>query len=179
MVLSALCDGCVEVGNGLQGDPELGDEGVDEEDIGGDDAVIGRQRSGALDSRDTGGNQLSRAHVVGTEEACQSGTACELRGFEGGPAAEEVAKDGGIFLGKPLQDLWKVVFEGTGQAVGQTDFVADQATAVLDELRQGTHGGALGAKGSKLVPVCEEELDLEFGIGRVVFRPAGGKRFAV
>ena len=35
----------VEVGNGLQGDPELGDEGVHEEDIGGDDAVIGGQRS--------------------------------------------------------------------------------------------------------------------------------------
>jgi hypothetical protein len=34
MVLRALCDGIVEVGNGLQGDPELGDEGVPEEDMG-------------------------------------------------------------------------------------------------------------------------------------------------
>src|SRR5437870_9539607 len=34
MVLSAVCDDFVEVGNGLQGDPELGDEGMHEEDIG-------------------------------------------------------------------------------------------------------------------------------------------------
>src|SRR5262249_58648777 len=69
MVLSALCDGLVEVGNGLQGDPELGDAGVHEEDIGGDDDVIGGQRSGALDGLDAGGDKVGRAHVVGTEEA--------------------------------------------------------------------------------------------------------------
>src|SRR5919201_3228671 len=115
MVLSALCDGFVEVSNGLQGDPELADEGVHEEDIGSDDAVIGGQRSGALDGLAAGGAKVGRAHVVGTEEAFQSGAACELHGFEGGPAAEEVAKDRGIFFGKPLQDLWKVVFERTGQ----------------------------------------------------------------
>ena len=56
-------------------------------------------------------DKVSRAHVVGTEEAFQSGAACELGRFEGGPAAEAVAKDRGIFLGKPLQHLWKVVFE--------------------------------------------------------------------
>jgi hypothetical protein len=179
MVLGALCDGFVEVGNGLQGDPELGDEGVHEEDIGGDDAFIGGQRSGALDGLDAGGDDVGRAHVVGTEEAFHSGAACELHGFEGGPAAEEVAKEHGIFLWKPLQDLWEVVFEGTGQAVGQTDFVADQATAVLDELRQGAHGGALGAERGELVAVFEEDLDLEFGIGGVIFGPARGKRFAV
>ena len=179
MVLRALCDGLVEVGNGLHGDPELGDEGVHEEDIGGDDAVIGGQRSGALDGLDAGGDKVGRAHVVGTEEAFQSSTACELRGFEGGPAAEEVAKDRGIFLGKPVQDLRKVVFERTGQAVGQPDFVADQAPAVLDELRQGAHGGALGAERGELVAVFEEDFDLEFGIGGVVFRTARGKRFAV
>src|SRR5215510_12229375 len=73
----------------------------------------------------------------------------------------------------------EVVYERTGQAVGQTDFVADQATAVLDELRQGAHGGALGAEGGKLVAVFEEDLDLEFGIGGVIFGPARGKRFTV
>jgi hypothetical protein len=44
MVLRALRDGFVEVCDGLQGDPELGDEGWHEEDIGGDDAFIGGQR---------------------------------------------------------------------------------------------------------------------------------------
>ena len=132
-----------------------------EEDIGGDDAVIGGQRSGALDGLDAGGDKLGRAHVVGTKEAFQSGTACELRGFEGGPAAEEVAKDRGIFLGKPVQDLWEVVFERTGQAVGQPDFVADQAPAPSTSRAKARMVGLWGAEGGELVAVFEEDFDLE------------------
>jgi hypothetical protein len=37
----------------------------------------------------------------------------------------------------------------------------------------------LGGEGSKLVAVLEEDLDLEFGVGRVVLRTARGKRFTV
>ena len=118
-----------------------------EEDIGGNDAVIGGQRAGALDGLDAGSHHVGRTHMVGTEETFQGSATRKLRGFESWPAAEEVTKDRRIFFGKPLQDLWKVVFEGTGQAVGQTDCVADQAPAVLDELRQGAHGGALRAEG--------------------------------
>src|SRR5439155_17602787 len=73
----------------------------------------------------------------------------------------------------------KVVFEGTGQTVGQTDFIADQATAVLDELRQGAHSGALGAEWGELVAMFQVGFDLEFGIGGVIFGPARGKGFAV
>src|SRR4029450_3807319 len=138
-------------------------------------AVIGRQRSGALDGFDAGGNQVSRTHVGGTEEAFQRGAAGDLGRFEGGPAAEAVAKDRGIFLGKPLQNLWKVVFEGTRQAVGQTDFVADQGRAVLDALRQGAPGGALGGEWGELVAMFQENFDQEFGIGGVIFGPARGK----
>src|SRR5262245_22371314 len=49
MALGTLCDGGVEIGDCLQGDAELGDEGLHQEDIGGDDAIIGGQRSRALD----------------------------------------------------------------------------------------------------------------------------------
>ena len=45
MILGVLRDGFVEVGNSLHSDTELGDEGLHQEDIGGDDAVIGGQRS--------------------------------------------------------------------------------------------------------------------------------------
>ena len=75
--------------------------------------------------------------------------------------------------------MGEVVFEGTGQAIRQTDFVADQAPAVFNELRQGAHRRALGGEGRELVTVFEQELDLEFGIGGVIFGPARGKRFAV
>ncbi len=55
MGLGALRDGFIEVGNGLQGDAELGHEGVHQEGIGGDDAFIRGQRDGALDGLDAGG----------------------------------------------------------------------------------------------------------------------------
>ena len=43
MGVGAWCDG--EVGNDLQGDVELGHEGLCQQDIGGDNAVICGQRS--------------------------------------------------------------------------------------------------------------------------------------
>src|SRR5215467_5634502 len=174
MVLGALRNRGIEVGNGLQRDAELGNERLPQEHIGGDDTVIGGERPGTLARLEASIDDVNTAHVVSPEEPFQSGAARKLRGFESGPAAEEVTKDRGIFVRKPVQDLWKVVFEGTGQAVGQTDFVTDQAPAVLDELRQGAYGGALGAEGGELVAVFEEELDLEFGIGGVIFGPARG-----
>jgi hypothetical protein len=179
MVLGALRNGGVEVGHGLQRDTELGDEGLHQEDMGADDAVIGRQRASAFDGLEAGGDDVGSAHVVGPEEPFQGRAAREWRGFEGRPAAEDVAKDCRIFLRKPLQNLGKVVFEGTGQAVRATDCVTDQTTAVFDALSEGPHGRALGLQGLALVPVCEEEFDLEFRIRGIVFGSAGSKRFAV
>ena len=109
-----------------------------------------------------------------TEAGLKGGAACALRRFEGGPAAQEVAKERRIFLVKPLQAMRERVFERTGQAISETDWVADEATTGLDTLRQSSHGGALGGERGELVAVCEEEIDLAFGIGRVVFRTAGG-----
>ena len=147
--------------------------------MGGEDAVIGGERHGPLDGLEAGVDDVNSAHVVDPEAPFQGGAARAWRGFEGRPAAEEVAKDRRIFLGKPLQDLWKGVFEGTGHAVRTTDFVTDQATAVFDEWCEDTHGGALGLQGLELVTVFEEEFDLEFRIGGVVFGAARGTRVAV
>ena len=110
MRLGTLRNGGVEVGNGLQRDAELGHEGLYQEHIGGDDAVIGGQRHGTLDGLEAGGDDVGRAHVVGPEEPFQGGAACELCGFEGRPVAQEVAKERRIFLGKPWQDLWERSF---------------------------------------------------------------------
>ena len=178
-LLGTLRHGCVEVGNGLQRDAELGHEGVHQEHIGSDDTVIGGERHGTLDGLEAGVDDVGSAHVGAPEEGFQGGAAGELGGFEGWPAAEDVAKERRIFRGKPLQDLWKVVVEHTGQAVCATDCVTDEAPAVFDELGEGTPGGALGSQGLELVTVCEEECDLEFRVGGVVCGSAGGKRCAV
>ena len=179
MVLGVWRTGCVEVGNGRPRDAEWGDEGLHEEDMGGADAVLGRQRDGAFDGLEAGGDDVGSAHVVGPEECFQGGAARELRGFEGRPAAEEVAQDRRLFLGTPVQDLWTVVFAGTGQAVRAPDVGADQAPAVCDEWGEGPHGRALGRHGLARVTVFAEEFDLECRIGGVVLGSAGSKRVAV
>jgi hypothetical protein len=46
MVLRALRDGRVEIGEGLQGDPELGNAGLHQERLGRDDTCIGREGCG-------------------------------------------------------------------------------------------------------------------------------------
>ena len=48
MALSALRDGGVEIGDGPQGDPELGDEGLHQERMGGNDAFISGEGVAAL-----------------------------------------------------------------------------------------------------------------------------------
>ena len=179
MVLGAWRDGGIEVGNGVQGDAELGHEGVHQEGVGGDDPCIRGQRHSALDGREAGRDDVGRAHVVGPEEALQRGATRALRRCARRPVTEDVAKDRRIFVLKPLQDVGKGVFEGPGHAGGEPHGVADQAPAVFDALRSGAHRRAVGGERRALVAVCEQQLDLERGIGGVIFGMARGKRFAV
>jgi hypothetical protein len=113
MGLGTLGNGSVKVSNGLQGHAKLGDKGLHQEGMGGDYAFIRGQCHSVLDSLNTGRDDVGRAHVVGTEKALQGGATCELCGFQGRPATEEVAKDRCIFVLKPLQDVGEVVFERT------------------------------------------------------------------
>ena len=51
---------------------------------------------------------------------------------------------------------------------------AAQAPAVGDEWRQGAQGGALGAQGRKLGPVCAEQCALEWAAGGASWAWLGG-----
>ena len=143
MVLGTLGDGGVKVLDGVQGDTELADEGLDEQGMGGDDARIGGQGHGGLASVDTRVDDGRRAHMVVAEEGFQGGPARELRGFEGGPATENVTKDEGVFLLKPLQHLRERVLQGTGETMGDAHCISDHAATVFDELFEGAHGRTL------------------------------------
>jgi hypothetical protein len=169
----------LEVGKGLQRDAEWGNEGWPQEPMGGEDTVIGGERHGTLDGREAGSDAVNRPPVVSPAAPFQGGAARQWRGFEDGPAAEEVTKDRRIVFGQPLQDLWQGVFAGTGQAMGTTALGTAQATAVCDEVGEGPHGGALGLQGLQPGTVFEEEVDLECRIGGGVFGAARGQRFAV
>lgn len=125
MALGALREGVVEVCDRVQDAPELGDEGLDQQGRGGDHARIGGQRCGALDGLDTRGDDVDVAHVMGAEEALQGGAAREWGGFEGRPWREELAEARGIFVVTPWQGVREVVFQGTGETVGDAHLVAD------------------------------------------------------
>ena len=100
--VGALCHGGVEGGNGVQGHAEWGAQGVHQEGMGGAHACIRGQRHRVLDGLNAGGDDVGRAHMVGTEKTLQGGAPRALDGFQGRPAAEDGAKDRRIFCLKPL-----------------------------------------------------------------------------
>src|SRR6266702_6664640 len=81
MGLGTLRDGDVEIGDGLQGDTELGNQRLDQQGIRGDNALIGGQRRGSLDGVAALCDHGFRAHVVVAEEGHQGGAARELGRF--------------------------------------------------------------------------------------------------
>jgi hypothetical protein len=179
MPLGVVRASVVAVSKGRQGAAELGHEGLQQEGVGGDHPSIRGQGHRALDGLNARLDDVGRASVVCTEAVRKGGTTRALRRFARRPAAPEVTKDARIFLLQPLQNVWEVVLKRTGQALGAPDFVADQATAVFDELRSGAHRGALGREWGELGAVCEEKFDWELGLGGVVLSPARGKRCTV
>lgn len=102
MGLGELGDARIEGFDGFEGDPELGDQGFDQQGMRGNDAWILGQGQGGLDLLDALLNDLVIAHVMLLEEASEGGRARPLDGFQGGPLGKEVAEDDGVFVRKPL-----------------------------------------------------------------------------
>lgn len=174
-----LGHGMVEVFDRVSGRAELADEGVDQEGMGGDEALIGGQRGGALDGLEARVDDVGVAPVMVAEEALQGSAAGELDGVEGRPLGEKVAEEGSACVVKPLQDVREVVLQGTSEAMGEAHVVADQAAALCDEWRQGTHLGALGGERCECVAMREQELAHELSVGGIVCGVAGRAGFAV
>jgi hypothetical protein len=73
--LGTLRAGGVEVGAGLQGDAARGHQGLDQQGIGGADALIGGARCGRLESVAARGDDVCRAYRVVAESGLQGGAA--------------------------------------------------------------------------------------------------------
>ena len=97
MALGGRGDSFLDVCAPLQGDTEWGNEGLPQEGIGSEDAIIGGQGCGTLDGLEAGGDEGGRAHVVCTEEGRKGGAACELGRFEGGQRRRKSQKSGVSF----------------------------------------------------------------------------------
>src|SRR5262245_38212193 len=134
MPLGMLRNGVVKVLDRLQGGPELADEGLHEQHIGGDDALIGGQGDGSLDGVDALCNNLCRAHMVLAKEGLQGRAAGQLGSLQGGPATEKVTKDNGVFVLKPLEHLREIVFQSACEPISDSHFVSNHTPAVFNEL---------------------------------------------
>jgi hypothetical protein len=97
MALGVWRNGMVESVDGLPGDTELADKSLNQEDSGGDDALIAGQWGGALEGLDALGDAVGIAYMRGAAEGLEGGAARQRGGFEGRPWGEEVAADGGVF----------------------------------------------------------------------------------
>jgi hypothetical protein len=78
-----------------------------------------------------------------------------------------------------VQDMREIVFHGPGKAGGSAPCIPAHATTRGDELFAGTHGGALRREWRQLVSMRAPPCALQWGVGGLVFRPAGGEGCAI
>ena len=179
MALGTLREGGVEVGDGLQGDAELGNKCLDQQNMGGDDALIGGERCGRLESVAAVCDDVFRAYVVVAEKGLKGGAARALGRFEGGPATHKVTENVRIFILKPVEHLRERVFQCTGEAVRHAHCIPDHAPTMCDELCEGAHGRALRMEWLQLIPMREQQFELQFSVAGIFFSPTRGEGFAV
>lgn len=179
MALGALRHGVVEGLDGVQGDAERGGEGLDQEGIGDDDTLIGGQWRSVLDGLEALLDDIGVAGVMRSEKALQGGAAREWCGLKRGPWGEKIAEESGVFVVNPLQDMRKVVVQGTAETVREAYFVAHEAAAMVDEWFEGAYRGALGRQRRELSAMFEQEFERELGVGGIVLGVAGCKGFTV
>ena len=115
--------------------------------------------------------------MMGTEAGLQGGAARAWR-LERGASGSGSRQSAPLLCPETAGGRGEGVFEALVK-LRQPACVADEAPTVCDALCQGTPHCAVRGERRELVPVLEQELALECGIGRVVLRPAGGQRFAV
>jgi hypothetical protein len=113
------------------------------------------------------------------EAAGQGSAPGELYGFEGGPLRQKVAEEDRVLVVKPWEDVREVVFQGTGEAMGEAHVVAHEAAPLLDEWLTGTPVGALRGEGLQRVARGAPELEREFGVRGGVLGVAGREGVAI
>jgi hypothetical protein len=103
-----------------------------------------------------------------------------LDGSQGGPLAEEVTGQRTIDI-VPNQHhrLREIPLEHGSQLVRQTGPLIDGIPASLGQELQLARGRRIGTPHAQLIPVPQQVVDQQSGVGRVVFGPAIGKRLAI
>jgi hypothetical protein len=84
--------------NRVQGHAELTGQGLDEQDIGGDDTLIRSQGGRGFDGVNALGEHAFHAHMMVAKEGLQGGPPGKLGRFEGRPAAQKVTENARVFV---------------------------------------------------------------------------------
>ena len=177
--LGALRAGLIKGRDRVQGPASLTGQGLDQQGLGSDAALISRQGRRGFDSGQALGEHVFPLDLLVAKAGLQGGPPGEVCGFEGGPATQKVTEKGRVFVLKPVQHLWERVLQGTGEAVGHAHCIADQAATVVDELFEGAPRRTLRLEPRQRVAMGEEQCELECGVRGGVLRSAGRKGFAL
>ena len=160
-------------------DSKLGDEGVHEEDSGGDDTVIGGQRSGALDGLNAGGDQVGRAHVVGRKQPAKVVRRARGAALRVGQRLRTSPKIAVSFSGNHGRTCGKEFLSALVKRLVRRTVSPTRRRRCSTRCAKARMVGLWGLRGVRLSRCVEEALDLECGIGGVIFGPARGQRCAV
>jgi len=171
--------GVIEMLNCFSKNAQLCNQRLRHQGIGHYDPLGNRQRHGALDGCQARMKALLPAHVMLRKELFTGATPGALSGVEGWPSAEKVTKQYRVLLGKPLEHMREIRLQCPDESIGDADPIPYQATPVFHQWGQGAHFGTLGYERLALVTVPQYELELEFGIGRIVLRAARCKGLAI
>ena len=175
LTLGVLGHGLLKSLDRVQGHAQLTDEGLDAQDIGGDDALVSGQGSRGFHGVNARGEPLSRPPMVVAKEGLQGGPPGKLGRCEGGPTAQQVTENVRILVLKPVQHVGARVLERPGEAMGDPHCIPDNAATVFDKLCEGAYGRTLRLQHLQRVAMGAEQCELECGIGGVVFGAAGRK----
>ena len=137
------------------------------------------ERSGRLDRRKAVVNDGAIPAVMGMEKSSQARWPGVLDLRECRPASKKIAVQDGVVLRKPVEDLWVILLERIGQTIGETRLVAHQLAAVLGQTEENAHAFALHLKRGEALRVADQQIQGEFGIGRIVLGAAGLEGFAI
>ena len=122
--------------------------------VGFDDSRIGGQGHGGADAGNALIGQASLAHMMGVEEPYEGVAACLLHRCQAGPLLEEVAKQHGVFVSKPLKYLGIMVFQGGGQAVGNALGLVDEQPPRGNQLLEFAQRWTLGLQSGEGVAMA-------------------------
>src|SRR5262249_34152192 len=133
MLRKQFGDALVESLNRADKSSQLRSRSFNDEAVRFDDGQVVSERTCASDLVQAFGDDGGFAAVVMAIERAQLVLADGLNGGESGPGLQKIAGLNGGDIADPVQSLWEILFEETGDAIGQSHASIDEFSALLTQ----------------------------------------------